>query len=111
MSGAHLDVEEFLRRWHPSGGSERADFQQFAVEPTQPLGGDAPKPATPDSHKDDYHHERPVTFIHTDTQSRGVVYPYRRNRLLREAEQGTSKGRQSGAVGSPLRIRKACQDG
>lgn len=65
-----VDVEGFISRWKPSGGSERANFQQFAVELTQLLGVPAPNPATADAPADDYRFERPVTFIHTGTQSR-----------------------------------------
>ena len=89
-----MDVEEFISRWQPSGGSERANFQQFAIELTQLLGVDAPKPATADSQNDDYRYERPVTFIHTGTQSRGFIDLYRRNCFVMEAKQGTGKGRE-----------------
>lgn len=37
-----VDVEGFISRWKPSGGSERANFQQFAIELTQLLGVPAP---------------------------------------------------------------------
>jgi len=64
-------IEAFISKWQSSGGSERANFQQFAGELTQVLGVDAPKVATSDQQNDDYRFERPVTFIHTGTQSRG----------------------------------------
>ena len=89
-----MDVEEFISRWQPSGGSERANFQQFAIELTQLLGVDAPKPATADSQNDDYRYERPVTFIHTGTQSRGFIDLYRRKCFVMEAKQGTGKGQE-----------------
>ncbi|WP_370528963.1 class I SAM-dependent DNA methyltransferase [Paracoccus sp. AK26] len=49
----------------------------------------APKPATADAQNDDYRFERPVTFIHTGTQSRGFIDLYRRGCFVMEAKQGT----------------------
>ena len=89
-----MEVDDFIKRWQPSGGSERANFQQFAIELTQLLGVDAPKPATADSQNDDYRYERPVTFIHTGTQSRDFIDLYRARHFVMEAKQGTGKGRE-----------------
>ena len=86
--GSPLVTQDFITRWKASGGSERANFQQFAIELTQLLGVDAPKPATADAQSDDYRFERPVTFIHTATQSRGFVDLYRRGSFIMEAKQG-----------------------
>jgi hypothetical protein len=86
-----VDVEGFISRWRASGGSERANFQQFAIELTQLLGVPAPKPATADAQADDYRFERPVTFIHTGTQSRGFIDLYRRGCFIMEAKQGTGR--------------------
>lgn len=86
-----VDVEGFISRWKPSGGSERANFQQFAIELTQLLGVPAPNPATADAQADDYRFERPVTFIHTGTQSRGFIDLYRRGCFIMEAKQGTGR--------------------
>jgi hypothetical protein len=92
-----LQIDDFIHRWQKSGGSERANFQQFAIELTQLLGVDAPKPATADGQSDDYRFERPVTFIHTGTQSRGFIDLYRRHSFVMEGKQGTgaSPGDQS----------------
>ena len=84
-------IDDFITRWKASGGSERANFQQFAIELTQLLGVDAPKPATADAQSDDYRFERPVTFIHTGTQSRGFVDLYRRGSFIMEAKQGVRR--------------------
>ena len=48
----------------------------------------------PDSQNDDYRYERPVTFIHTGTQSRGFIDLYRARHFVMEAKQGTGKGRE-----------------
>ena len=84
-----MNIDDFIARWSASGGSERANFQQFAIELTQLLGVPAPKPATADAQNDDYRFERPVTFIHTGTQSRGFIDLYRRGSFVMEAKQGT----------------------
>jgi hypothetical protein len=86
-----LTADDFISRWKESGGSERANFQQFAIELTQLLGVPAPKPATADAQNDDYRFERPVTFIHTGTQSRGFIDLYRRGTFIMEAKQGTGR--------------------
>lgn len=84
-----MNIDDFITRWMASGGSERANFQQFAIELTQLLDVPAPKPATADAQNDDYRFERPVTFIHTGTQSRGFIDLYRRGSFIMEAKQGT----------------------
>ncbi|QXI66201.1 hypothetical protein CP157_03993 (plasmid) [Paracoccus marcusii] len=84
-----MNIDDFIARWQASGGSERANFQQFAIELTQLLEVPAPKPATADAQNDDYRFERPVTFIHTGTQSRGFIDLYRSGSFVMEAKQGT----------------------
>lgn len=83
-----VSVDEFITRWRASSGSERANFQQFAIELAQILGVDAPKPATSDAQNDDYRFERPVTFIHPSSQTRGFIDLYRRGCFVMEAKQG-----------------------
>jgi len=85
-----LDIDLFISRWTASGGSERANFQQFAIELTQLLGIDAPKPAAADAQNDDYRFERPVTFLHTGSQSRGYIDLYRARHFVMEAKQGVA---------------------
>ena len=89
-----MDIDLFISRWTASGGSERANFQQFAIELTQLLGVDAPKPAASDAQNDDYRFERPVTFLHTGSQTRGYVDLYRARHFVMEAKQGVGKGRE-----------------
>ena len=73
MQGQPLDVEDFIARWRQSGGSERANFQTFANELTDLLGVPKPEPATANRQGGNYCFERPVTFIHTGSQSRGLI--------------------------------------
>ncbi|WP_211644040.1 class I SAM-dependent DNA methyltransferase [Loktanella sp. SALINAS62] len=90
-----MTVDDFITRWQASGGSERANFQQFAVELTQLLDVPGPKPATADAQNDDYRFERPVTFIHTGAQTRGFIDLYRRGCFVMEAKQGTGQTTQT----------------
>ncbi|WP_171210825.1 class I SAM-dependent DNA methyltransferase [Ruegeria sp. HKCCA5426] len=94
------NVEAFIERWKDSGGSERANFQRFAAELTQILGVDAPKVATSDHQNDDYRFERPVTFVHTGTNSRGYIDLYRKGCFILEAKQGAEV-----AVSDPSQLR------
>jgi hypothetical protein len=87
----NVSVDKFIERWKASGGSERANFQQFAIELTQLLDVPTPKPATSDAQNDDYRFERPVTFIHTGVQSRGFIDLYRRGAFIMEAKQGIAQ--------------------
>ncbi|THD82411.1 class I SAM-dependent DNA methyltransferase [Aliigemmobacter aestuarii] len=92
VQGRFVDtVSEFISRWKASGGSERANFQQFAIELTRLLGVEAPKPASEDGQNDDYRFERPVKFIHTAAQTHGFIDLYRRHRFVMEAKQGTGR--------------------
>ena len=84
-----MDVDLFISRWRDSGGSERANFQTFANELTDLLGVPKPQPATANSQNDSYRFERPVTFIHTGSQSRGFIDLYRAEHFVMEAKQGT----------------------
>lgn len=85
-----MDVEGFISRWRQSGGSERANFQTFANELTELLGLPKPDPATAHGAGDNYRFERPVTFLHTGTQSRGFIDLYRAGHFVMEAKQGTA---------------------
>ena len=82
------DIDAFIQRWKPSGGSEMANFPSFAAELTRLLGVDPPKPATSDGQNNDYRFERPVTFTHTGKAGRGRIDLYRRGCFILEAKQG-----------------------
>jgi hypothetical protein len=85
-----LQIDEFIDRWKPSGGSERANFQTFANELCDVLGVPRPAPATNVTNANSYCFEHPVTFIHTGTQSRGFIDLYRAGHFVMEAKQGIS---------------------
>ncbi|GGH36633.1 type IIL restriction-modification enzyme MmeI [Cribrihabitans marinus] len=84
-------IEQFIDRWRGSGGSERANFQRFAIELTQLLGVEEPKIATSDDQDDDYRFERPVDFGPTSTRSHGFIDLYRRGCFVLEAKQGAER--------------------
>lgn len=86
--GDVLDIEAFISRWKDSGGSERANFQTFANELCDLLDLPRPAPATDDPRTDSYRFERPVTFIHTGSKTRGFIDLYRAGHFVLEAKQG-----------------------
>ncbi|WBU61176.1 class I SAM-dependent DNA methyltransferase [Paracoccus albus] len=85
-----ITVQEFVERWKDSGGSERANFQRFAVELTQLLGVEEPKLATSDDQNDGYRFERPVDFGPTSMRSHGFIDLYRKGCFILEAKQGAA---------------------
>ncbi|MGQ0609993.1 MAG: class I SAM-dependent DNA methyltransferase [Paracoccaceae bacterium] len=87
--GSRVQIEDFISRWHNSGGSERANFQTFANELCEVLSIPRPAPATEATAANSYCFEHPVTFIHTGTQSRGFIDLYRAGHFVMEAKQGT----------------------
>ena len=84
-----MDVEDFIARWKPSGGSESANFHSFAHDLTDLLDVPRPDPATGDLKRDSYRFEHPVTFIHTGSKSHGRIDLYRAGHFVMEAKQGT----------------------
>lgn len=79
---------EFIERWAASGGSERANFQRFAIELAQLLGVEEPKLATENHQADDYRFERPVRFGATSKRNHGFIDLYRKGCFVLEAKQG-----------------------
>ncbi|WP_306110621.1 MULTISPECIES: DNA methyltransferase [unclassified Roseovarius] len=82
-------MDDFIKRWRSSGGSERANFQRFGIELTQLLGVEEPAVATSDNQNDHYRFERPVDFGPTSTRSHGFIDLYRKGCFVLEAKQGT----------------------
>ncbi|KPP82874.1 MAG: hypothetical protein HLUCCA04_02035 [Oceanicaulis sp. HLUCCA04] len=83
-----MDVEGFISRWKQSGGSERANFQTFANELMDLLGVPKPAPVTASASDDSYRFERPVTYIHKVSKTRGYIDLYRAGHFVMEAKQG-----------------------
>lgn len=95
-------IDEFIKRWKPSGGSEMGNFQLFATELTELLGVERPKPVTSNGQNNDYRFERPVTFTHTSSIKRGRIDLYRKDCFVLEAKQGAD--RQTKADGNQLAL-------
>lgn len=85
-----MDIEQFIASWKQSGGSERVNFQTFANELTEVLGVPKLERATETGQTDSYRFERPVTFIHTGSHTRGFIDLYRAGHFVMEAKQGVS---------------------
>ena len=88
---ADIQINEFIARWKPSGGSEQANYQLFVIELTDMLGLDRPFPATDDDANDHYRFERPVTFTHTHKRSTGFIDVYRGGHFVLETKQGVDQ--------------------
>ena len=84
-------IDEFIARWKPSGGSEQANYQLFVIELTDLLGLGRPFPATDDDANDHYRFERPVTFTHTHKRSTGFIDVYRGGHFVLETKQGVNQ--------------------
>ena len=69
LAGVVVEIEDDIESWTLSGGSEWANFQIFANDLCELLNLPKPDPAAKNSKTDAYCSERPVTFIHTGSQS------------------------------------------
>ena len=102
-------IDEFIARWKPSGGSEHANYQLFVIELAELLGLERPYPATDDEANDHYRFERPVTFGYRHKHSTGFVDVYRGGHFVLETKQGVNrkKNRQGDLTkGTPDRKQK-----
>ncbi|WP_299829397.1 DNA methyltransferase [uncultured Roseobacter sp.] len=82
------NIDDFIERWKPSGGSEMATSQTFLNELTDLLGVPRPKVSDADGQFLDYRFERPVTFTHTNSAKKGRIDLYRKGCFVLEAKQG-----------------------
>lgn len=74
-----MTVDEFIAKWEPSGGNERANTQLFITDLCVLLGVEAPQPTLPDTQRNDYVFEKHVikTEIEGST-SNGWIDLYKR---------------------------------
>ena len=85
-------IDEFINRWRPSGGSERANYQLFLSELCDLLGVEKPGVATSDAKGDPYCFERPVSQRKGDgSTSTGFIDLYKKGCFVCEAKQGSDK--------------------
>ena len=99
-----MTVDEFIAKWEPSGGNERANTQLFITDLCVLLGVEAPQPTLPDTQRNDYVFEKHVikTEIEGST-SNGWIDLYKRDAFILKAKQGSDKDRAAAGMG---RLRK-----
>lgn len=89
--GRPVDVEDFISKWKPAGGNERANTQLFVSDLCQLLGVDAPRPTFSDTSQNDYVFERHVIKTEIDGMtSNGWVDCYKKGKFILEAKQGSN---------------------
>lgn len=89
---SEADVEAFIERWRPSGGSERANYQLFLTELCELLGIGKPGVATSEAKGDPYCFERPVMLRKGDgSTSTGFIDLYKKDCFVCEAKQGSDQ--------------------
>jgi hypothetical protein len=85
-----VQIDDFLKRWVGSGGSEVATAQSFAIELTELLGVARPNVSDKDGDFLDYRFERPVTLTHTGRKRNGRIDLYKKGHFILEAKQFVS---------------------
>lgn len=86
-----MDAEEFVRKWRPSGGNERANTQMFITDLCELLGVEPAQPTLSDTGQNDYVFERHVIKTEIDgTSSNGWIDCYKRDCFILEAKQGSA---------------------
>ena len=80
-----MDVEDFIAKWAPAGGNERANTQLFLTDLCQLLGVEAPRPTLSDTAQNDYVFERHVIKTEIDgATSNGWIDCYKRGSFILE---------------------------
>lgn len=86
-----MKADEFITRWAPSGGNERANTQLFVNDLCALLGVRSPEPTRSDTAENDYVFERHVVKTEIDgTTSNGWIDCYKRDCFILEAKQGSA---------------------
>ena len=87
-----MTPEEFIARWSPSGGAERANYVLFLSELCDLLGVPKPDPTQADESRNAYVFEKDVPDLHDDGGlSQRRIDLYRRGAFVLEAKQGVEK--------------------
>lgn len=86
-----VTTEEFIAKWQPSGGNERANTQLFVADLCALLDVAPPQPTVSDPARNDYVFERHVIKTEIDgTTSNGWIDAYKRDHFILEAKQGSA---------------------
>ena len=87
-----MTPQDFIERWQPSAGSERANYQGFLTELAELIGAPRPEPATGDSRRDAYVFERKVKIdLPNGTSTPNYIDLYKRGCFVLEAKQGSDQ--------------------
>lgn len=87
-----MDIDRFIDRWKPSGGSERANYQLFLAELCDLLAVERPDPAQPDNMENAYVFERSLRFTNADGQvATNFIDLYKRGCFVCETKQGVEE--------------------
>lgn len=101
-----MTVEEFITKWEPSGGNERANTQLFIADLCTLLGVEQPQPTQSDTGRNDYVFERHVVKTEIDgTTSNGWIDCYKRDSFILEAKQGSAADIQAVDAGQGNSLR------
>lgn len=86
------NVQAFIDRWSPSGGSERSNYQLFLTELCELLEVPRPDPAASQNAENAYVFERAVPLDNRDgTTTTGFIDLYRRAHFVCETKQGVER--------------------
>jgi hypothetical protein len=86
-----VNADDFIAKWLPSGGNERANTQLFIADLCALLGVEAPQPTISDTAHNDYVFERHVIKTEIDgATSHGWIDCYKRDCFILEAKQGSA---------------------
>lgn len=84
-----MQIQEFLARWGPAGGAERANCQPFIIDLCDLLGVPRPEPSVPDESRNAYVFDRKVTRTTDDgAQTPNFIDVYKRGCFVLETKQG-----------------------
>ncbi len=108
-----VDVDFFTTRWSPSGGAERANYQQFLSELCEVIGVQRPDPTKKVELENAYVFEKDVPEPHGDGKSTiRRIDLYKRGCFVLEAKQGVEKeASKEQAVWNQVERRKKAKQG
>ncbi len=82
------EIGAFLRKWGPSGGAERANYQLFLLDLAGLIGAPPVEPTEQGEAANNYVFEKAVRFKHADgTETTGFIDLYKRGCFVCEAKQ------------------------
>lgn len=101
-----MTVDEFIEKWKPSGGNERANTQLFVNDLCAVLGVPSPQPTQADTAANDYVFERHVVKTEIDgATSNGWIDCYKKDCFILEAKQGSDRDRAAFEAGEGESLR------